>query len=192
MYLVAGMCGLRQAELLGLRWYSVDWPAMKLRAARDTFTRGHMKESGKSEAAGRGVPMTVQVARELELHFQRSRFTEPDDLVFPNPVTGRPQQRGEMHRRLKRTLKRAGIREELSLHGLRHTFGTRLAAAGVPMVKIQEWMGHENAETTQIYVDYQPSEQDGQLVERAFGSDPFGLGEDSARPAEVETEPPER
>jgi integrase len=48
-----------------------------------------------------------------------------------------------MHRRLKRTLKRAGIREELSLHGLRHTFGTRLAAAGVPLVKIQEWMGHE-------------------------------------------------
>ncbi len=78
---------------------------------------------------------------------------------------------------MKRTLKRAGIREELSLHGLRHTFGTRLAAAGVPLVKIQEWMGHENAETTQIYVDYQPSVHDAQLVERAFGSDPFGLGE---------------
>lgn len=186
MYLVAGMCGLRQAELLGLRWYSVDWSAMKLRAARDTFTRGHMKESGKSEAAGRGVPMTVQVARELELHFQRSHFTDPDDLVFPNPATGRPQQRGELHRRLKRTLKRAGVRDELSLHGLRHTFGTRLAAAGVPLVKIQEWMGHENADTTQIYVDYQPSEQDGQLVERAFGSDPFGLGGDSPRASEIE------
>jgi integrase len=78
------------------------------------------------------------------------------------------------------------VREELSLHGLRHTFGTRLAAAGVPLVKIQEWMGHENAETTQIYVDYQPSEQDGQLVERAFGSDPFGFGEDSARKAEAD------
>ena len=179
MYLVAGMCGLRQAELLGLRWYSVDWSAMKLRAARDTFTRGHMKESGKSEAAGRGVPMTVEVARELELHFQRSGFTEATDLVFPNPATGRPQQRGEMHRRLKRTLKRAGIREELSLHGLRHTFGTRLAAAGVPLVKIQEWMGHENAETTQIYVDYQPSVHDAQLMERAFGSDPFGLDKDA-------------
>ncbi len=179
MYMVAGMAGLRQAELLGLRWYSVDWSAMKLRAARDTFTRGHMKESGKSEAAGRGVPMTVQLARELELHSQRSRFTGATDLVFPNPVTGRPQQRGEVHRRLKRTLKRAGVREELSLHGLRHTFGTRLAAAGVPLVKIQEWMGHENAETTQIYVDFQPSEQDGKLVERAFGSDPYGLDEDA-------------
>ena len=182
MYLVAGMCGLRQAELLGLRRVV---RRAALAAARDTFTRGHMKESGKSEAAGRGVPMTVEVARELELHFQRSHFTERDDLVFPNPGTGRPQHRGEVHRRLKRTLKRAGVREELSLHGLRHTFGTRLAAAGVPLVKIQEWMGHENAETTQIYVDYQPSEQDGQLVERAFGSDPFGLGKDSPTEAEA-------
>ena len=39
-------------------------------------------------------------------------------------------------------------------------------------------MGHENAETTQIYVDYQPSVHDAQLMERAFGSDPFGLDED--------------
>jgi integrase len=79
---------------------------------------------------------------------------------------------------LKRTLKRAGIREELSLHGLRHTFGTRLAAAGVPLVKIQEWMGHENAETTRIYVDCRPSVHDAQLMERAFGSHPFGLDKD--------------
>ncbi len=92
---------------------------------------------------GQGVPMAVRVARELELHSQRSRFTEPHDLVFPNPRTGEPQQRSEVHRRLKRTLKWAGVREELTLHGLRHTFGTRLAAAGVPLVKIQEWMGHE-------------------------------------------------
>jgi integrase len=32
LYLVAGMAGLRQAELLGLRWYSVDWTAKSSRA----------------------------------------------------------------------------------------------------------------------------------------------------------------
>ena len=108
MYLVAGMAGLRQGELLGLRWYSVDWVAMKIRAGRDTFTRGHMKEGGKCAAAGRGVPMAPRVARELELHFQRSEFTVDTALVFPNPGTGAPQQRSEVHRRFKRTLKRAG------------------------------------------------------------------------------------
>jgi integrase len=175
MYLVAGMAGLRQGELLGLHWYSIDWTAMKIRAGRDTFTRGHMKEGGKTSAAGRGVPMAPRVARELELHFQRSAFTTDSSLVFPNPATGDPQQRSEVHRRFKRTLKRAGLRDEMKFHGLRHTFATRLAASGVPLVKLQEWLGHEDATTTQIYVDYQPSGQDAELIERAFGSDPLGL-----------------
>ena len=178
MYLVAGMAGLRQAELLGLHWYSIDWGALKIRAARDTFTRGRMRESGKSSAAGRGVPMAPRVARELELHCQRSPFSGDDDLVFPNPLTGSPQQRSEVHRRFKRTLKRAAIRE-VKFHGLRHTFATRLAAAGVPLVKLQEWLGHEDIATTQIYIDYQPSAQDGALIERAFGSDPLELAQGS-------------
>lgn len=175
MYLVAGMAGLRQAELLGGRWHSIDWRAMKIRAARDTYTRGRMKESGKSTAAGRGVPMAPRVARELDLHFQRSRFTDDEGLIFPNPLTGSPQQRSEVHRRFKRTLKRAGLRTDVKFHGLRHTFATRLAAAGVPLVKLQEWLGHEDIATTQIYIDYQPSARDGELIESAFGSDPLGL-----------------
>lgn len=178
-YLVAGMAGLRQAELMGLHWYSIDWQAMKIRAARDTYTRGRMRESGKSAAAGRGVPMAPRVARELELHFQRSRFTADDDLVFPNPLTGAPQQRSEVHRRFKRTLKRAALRENVKFHGLRHTFATRLAAAGVPLVKLQEWLGHQDIATTQIYIDYQPSAQDGALIERAFGSEPLEPGQGS-------------
>ena len=185
MYLVAGMSGLRQAELLGLRWYSVDWTAMKIRAARDTFTRGYMKEGGKSSAAGRGVPMAPLVARELELHFQRSQFTADDDLVFPNPATGSPQQRSEVHRRFKRTLKRAGLRDDMKFHGLRHTFATRLAAAGVPLVKLQEWLGHEDASTTQIYVDYQPSGRDAEFIDRAFGTDPLGLGAEPSQGSDL-------
>lgn len=180
MYIVAGMAGLRQAELLGLHWYSVDWQAMKIRAGRDTYTRGEMVERGKTNAAGRGVPMADRVARELELHFKRSSFQADGDLVFPNPMTGSPQQRSEVHRRFKRTLKRAALRD-VRFHGLRHTFGTRLAAAGVPLVSIKEWMGHEDLDTTQIYVDYQPSLRDGTLIERAFGEDPLGLDADEPR-----------
>jgi len=56
---------------------------------------------------------------------------------------------------------------------------TRLAAAGVPLVKLQEWLGHEDIATTQIYIDYQPSAQDGELIERAFGSDPLRLDQGS-------------
>ncbi len=119
--------------------------------------------------------MAPRVARELELHFQRSRFAADENLVFPNPLTGSPQQRSEVHRRFKRTLRRAALREDMKFHGLRHTFATRLAAAGVPLVKLQEWLGHEHVATTQIYIDYQPSAEDGALIDRAFGAE-AGLG----------------
>ena len=36
---------------------------------------------------------------------------------------------------------------------LRHTFGTRMAAQGVPMRALQEMMGHRDFKTTLIYAD---------------------------------------
>jgi hypothetical protein len=39
---------------------------------------------------------------------------------------------------------------------LRHTFGTRMAAAGAPLRWIQEWMGHSDYRTTSLYADYAP------------------------------------
>jgi integrase len=55
-------------------------------------------------------------------------------------------------------------------HDLRHTFGTRMAAAGTPMRTLQEWMGHRDFKTTLIYADYAPGEHEAELIERAFGT----------------------
>jgi Phage integrase family len=48
------------------------------------------------------------------------------------------------------------------------TFGTLMAAAGVPLRTLQEWMGHRDFKTTLIYADYAPSAHESQMVERAF------------------------
>jgi integrase len=53
-------------------------------------------------------------------------------------------------------------------HDLRHTFGTRMAATRVPMRTLQEWMGHRDIKTTQIYADYAPSAHERELADRAF------------------------
>jgi integrase len=53
-------------------------------------------------------------------------------------------------------------------HDLRHTFGTRMAGAGVPLRTLQEWMGHRDFKTTLIYADYQPSAHEAELVQRAL------------------------
>ena len=43
-----------------------------------------------------------------------------------------------------------------------------MAAAGVPMRTLQEWMGHRDIATTQRYADYAPSTQEAEMVAAAF------------------------
>lgn len=75
---------------------------------------------------------------------------------------------------------RCGRKGGITFHSLRHTFGTRMAAAGVPMRTLQEWMGHRNLATTEIYADYAPDPAYGAaFAERAFTAKAVeGSGED--------------
>ena len=166
LFLTAAMTGLRQGELLGLRWRDVDWPAARIRV-RQSYVRGEFG-SPKSRRSSRSVPLADRVAGELERHFQRSSFQADEDLAFCHPQTGLPLDRSRLLKRFKAAAKRAEVRE-VRFHDLRHTFGTRMAAAGVALRTLQEWMGHRDFKTTLIYADYQPSAGEAELVERAFG-----------------------
>lgn len=55
-------------------------------------------------------------------------------------------------------------------HNLRHTFGTAMAGAGMPMRTPQEWMGHRELQTTLIYADYVPNAGEVEMVDRAFAT----------------------
>jgi integrase len=63
-------------------------------------------------------------------------------------------QRAALMRRYRRALKAAQLDATTRFHDLRHTFGTRMAAQGVAMRTLQEWMGHRDIKTTQRYADY--------------------------------------
>jgi integrase len=167
LYLTAAMTGLRQGELLALRWRDVDWSASRLRV-RQNYVRGHWG-TPKSRRGSRSVPMIDRVAGELDRHFQRSTFHGDDDLVFPHPHTGSVLDHSRLVRRYKRALKAAGVRD-VRFNDLRHTFGTRMAAAGVPLRTLQEWMGHRDFKTTLIYADYAPSAHETEMAERAFAA----------------------
>lgn len=70
------------------------------------------------------------------------------------------------------TVKAAQLEPTHRFHDLRHTFGTAMAAAGVPMRTLQEWMGHRDIFTTQRYADYAPSPEEVAMVDRAFADPP--------------------
>ena len=165
LFMTAAMTGLRQGELLALRWRDVDWPTGRLRV-RQNYVRGNWG-TPKSRRGSRSVPMVDRVAGELERHFQGSAFQADEDLVFPHPHTGEVLDHSALVRRYKRALRGAGVRE-VRFNDLRHTFGTQMAAVGVPLRTLQEWMGHRDFKTTLIYADYAPAAHETEMAERAF------------------------
>jgi site-specific recombinase XerC len=74
-------------------------------------------------------------------------------------------------RRFKQACVAAAVRP-IRFHDLRHTFATRVAGTGAPLRTLQEWMGHADAKTTQIYAHYAPSAHEVALVNDAFAAEP--------------------
>lgn len=166
LYVTAAMAGLRQGELLALRRRDVDFRAGIIRVRRN-YTRGRFG-TPKSRRSSRAVPMAKAVAEELRAQFRRSKYKDPDDLVFCHPETGGPYDPSKMRKRFREAVEAAGIRA-IRFHDLRHTFGTRMAATGAPLRSIQEWMGHRDYKTTEIYADYAPDPQkEARWVDAAF------------------------
>lgn len=175
LYLTAAMTGLRQGELVALRWRDIDWAAGRIRV-RQNHVLGEFG-TPKSKRSSRSVPMADAVAAELDRLSTARGDDPPDALVFADPSTGAPLDKSAILRRYRKALKAALLDEAHRFHDLRHTFGTRMAAAGVPMRTLQEWMGHRDIETTQRYADYAPSTHEAAFVEAAFGRTSGGAGE---------------
>ena len=167
LVLTAAMTGLRQSELLGLRWRDVDWNVQRIRV-RNAFVRGQHSTDGKSDlSTRRSVPMADRIAGELDRWSRRSSYSADDDLVFAHPETGNPLDRSKVTKRFKAACRAAGV-PPIRFHDLRHTFGTRMAASGQPIRSIQEFLGHADVKTTQIYMHYAPSEREVAMVNEAF------------------------
>jgi integrase len=162
IYLTAAYTGLRQGELLALRWRDIDFTGSYVRVVA-SYTNGHLTtpKSGKV----RSVPMAPDVASALARLASRSGFTDPDDLVFSGAV-GTHLDASALVKRYRAALRRAGLRR-LRFHDLRHTFGTRIIAKA-DIRRVQEWMGHANIETTMQYLHYAPRPEDAALVGEAF------------------------
>lgn len=167
LVLTAAFSGLRQGELLGLRWRDVDWPVQRIRV-RQTWRRTEFSGRGKSDlSTRRSVPMANRVMAELDAWSKRSIYTADDDLVFAHPQLGTPLDGGKVTKKFQDACRTAGVRV-VRFHDLRHTFATRLASSGVPLRAIQDFLGHADAKTTQIYAHYAPNEREVDMVNDAF------------------------
>ena len=169
IFLTAAFTGLRQGELLALRWRDVDFERRIVRVHR-TYKSGNGVDTPKS-GRGRAVPMADEVARALARLGEREHFTDDDDLVFRGPRGHINAQK--LGYRYKAALEHAGLRE-LRFHDLRHTFGT-IAINRADIVQVQAWMGHADIKTTQRYLHYKARDDEAELLSDAF-QDGVSLG----------------
>ena len=166
IFLTAAFTGLRQGELLALRWRDVDFERRIVRVHR-TYKSGNGVDTPKS-GRGRAVPMADEVGQALARLSERENFTEDDDLVFRGPRGHVNAQK--LGYRYKAALERAGLRE-LRFHDLRHTFGT-IAINRADIVQVQAWMGHADIKTTQRYLHYKARGDEADLLSGAFQAAP--------------------
>ncbi len=126
--------GPRRGELLKLRWSNVDFD---LNAVNFTETKTNKDRSVPME------PIVQEALLELRDEAGETEF------VFTNPDTG--TRYTDIKKSFSAACREAGI-TNFTFHDLRHTFGTRLADAGVDVVKIKELMGHASIVTTMRYI----------------------------------------
>ena len=155
LYVVAVYTGLRQGELLGLKWTDVDLSGRRLsvRRALKVTDRGLDFGPLKNKASRRSVPFSKTAAVVLRAHRTRQNeerlrlgdLWQDHDLVFPNRV-GKPMDHGNLYdREYKPLLRSAGLGDEgFTFHSLRHTFATELFNQRKRPKIIQSLLGHSS------------------------------------------------
>jgi len=156
LYVVALHTGLRQGELLGLKWSDVGAGNVSVRRSLKVTDRGLDFGPTKNKASRRSIPLNRTAAGALKAHRARqneeriaARTWRDTDLVFPNRV-GKPADHNNLYyREYKPLLKRAGLdREGFTFHALRHTFATALFARGEHPKRVQSLLGHSSITQT--------------------------------------------
>lgn len=142
--------GLRRSELLGLQWTDVDLETATVSINRGLVSVGydvHMSR-GKTSNSRRAINLdstTVQVLsawRDWQQTEQRAVGLKPSGWVFTN-AAGNPIHPHSISQTFERIVKRAGV-PKIRLHDIRHTHGTLLIKAGVPVKVVSERLGHGN------------------------------------------------
>ncbi|HEY8477997.1 MAG TPA: site-specific integrase [Chloroflexota bacterium] len=157
LFTLALTTGMRQGELLGLKWQDVDLEmgVVRVRRALQRLRRVGFVEvepkSATSRRAARLVPLAVTAlrrhrARQLEERLQAGTAWEDRDLVFCTEH-GRPLTHTTVLRAFWRLLDEAQL-PRIRFHDLRHSTATLLLAQGTHPKIVQELLGHSSISLT--------------------------------------------
>ena len=98
-------------------------------------------------AAGEALQAVTEY---LDARSQHRTSSSGSEALFASR-TGRPLFREDIYRIVRKYVRRAALRGNVSPHTIRHSFATQLLARGADLRSLQEMLGHVDISTTQIY-----------------------------------------
>lgn len=147
MIMTALRTGMRQGELKGLQWSSVDWQNRSLTVRHSYCDVRKTLDTPKSNRE-RHIPLDIDIFEMLYRRRERTGYVFRDG----NKAWNSPR----LNARLAMVCKRAGLRK-ITWHVLRHTFASHLAMKGAPLNSVQALLGHATITTTMRYAHVAPS-----------------------------------
>jgi integrase len=158
LYVVALTAGMRQGEILGLKWMDIDLEAGVLQVRR-TIGRvrglGVIEREPKSATARRKIVLAPMAVEALRDHWDR-QFTDrlagaalpgKDSRVFCTRTGHAIEPQNLLYRSYKKLLLRAGL-PHMRFHDLRHSAATLLLSMGTHPKVVQELLGHSQISLT--------------------------------------------
>jgi integrase/recombinase XerD len=143
--------GMRVSEAISLKLSDMD------------FVNGTAKCDGKGSRQ-RNAPLTPRATQALQNYIENARKEmlgeNAGDYIFLNPVGSR-LTRQAVWMTTRQYATNAKIDGEVTPHTLRHSRAAHMLNSGEDVRKVQEWFGHANLATTQMYT---PKEKDNKLA----------------------------
>jgi len=135
-------CGLRVSELVNLK------------ISNTYFNEEYIKIIGKGNKQ-RIVPINKTLVKYLTIYIKNIRSKNKikkghEDFLFLNK-RGTKLSREMIFLIVKKYIKIANIKKNISPHTFRHSFATHLVEGGADLRAVQEMLGHSNITTTEIY-----------------------------------------
>ena len=136
-------CGLRVSELINLKITDLF------------FDQNFIRVIGKGNKE-RLVPIGAKAIKEINLYLSnRNSVTQTiksdsENIIYLNR-RGSKLTREMVFTIIKKHAKLAGIKKNISPHTFRHSFATHLVEGGADLRAVQEMLGHESIQTTEVY-----------------------------------------
>lgn len=157
LYHLAVKTGMRQGELLGLRWSDLQWHSGHLyvhRQVQDARGGGYIFQEPKTRSGRRTIQLGEGTLDALRRHreIQRSQISrmgerwQDNDLIFTSKV-GTPINPSNLRKDFAELLEKAGLKK-IRFHDLRHTAASLMLNHGVPVIVVSRILGHSKPSIT--------------------------------------------